>query len=60
MPKKGEFVKFKNFERKIKSVFVIYAHFESILVAENSGKKIQKECYIKNIKDILPEVMNIN
>ena len=60
MPKKGEFVKFKNFERKIKSVFVIYADFESILVTENSGKKIQKGCYIKNIKDILPEVMNIN
>ena len=25
MPKKGEFVKFKNFQRKIKSPFMIYA-----------------------------------
>ena len=30
MPKKGEYVKFKNYERKIKSPFAIYADFESI------------------------------
>ena len=29
MPKKGEFVKFKNYERKINSPFIIYADFES-------------------------------
>ena len=34
MLKKGEFVKFKNYERKIKSPFIIYANFESILVPE--------------------------
>ena len=30
MPKKGEYVNFKNFCRKIKSPFMIYADFESI------------------------------
>ena len=38
MPKKGDFVKFKNFERKIKSSFMIYVYFESILVPEDNGK----------------------
>ena len=32
MPKKGEYVKFKHFERKIESPIMIYADFESILV----------------------------
>ena len=40
MPKKGEYIKFKNFERKIKSPFLIYADFESILVPEDNGNKI--------------------
>ena len=38
MPKKGEYVKFKNYESKIKSPFMIYADFESILVPEDNGK----------------------
>ena len=29
---KGEYVRFKNCERKIKSPFMIYAYFERILV----------------------------
>ena len=37
MPKKGKYIKFKNYERKIKSAFMIYADFESILVPENNG-----------------------
>ena len=32
MPNKGEYVKFKNYERKIKSPFIIYAEFESISI----------------------------
>ena len=32
MPQKGEYIKFKNFGRKIKLTFMIYAAFESILV----------------------------
>ena len=44
MPKKGEFVKFKNYERKkIKSLFIIYADFESILVPENIRKQNPEE-----------------
>ena len=38
MLKKGEFVKFKNYEIKIKSSFIMYADLESILVSENNGK----------------------
>ena len=45
MPKKGEYVKFKNFERKIKLPFMIYADFESILVPEDNGKQNPEESY---------------
>ena len=38
MPKKIEYVKFKYYERKITSPFIIYANFESILVPEGTGK----------------------
>ena len=38
LPKKGEYVRFKNYVRKIKSPFVIYADFESILVPEDNEK----------------------
>ena len=38
MPKKGEYVKFKNYEGKIKLPFIIYADFQGILVPENNGK----------------------
>ena len=46
MPKKGEYVKCRNYERKIKSPFIIYADFESILVPEES--KIQESYTNKN------------
>ena len=45
MPKKVEYVRFKNYERKIKSPFIIYADFESILVAETNGKQNPEEYY---------------
>ena len=45
MPKKGEYVKFKNFERKIKSPFMICAYFESILVPEDNEKQNPNESY---------------
>ena len=38
MPKNGEYIKFKKFERKIKLAFMIYADFESILVPEDNRK----------------------
>ena len=36
MPKKGEYVKCKNNEKKIKLTFIIYADFENILVREDN------------------------
>ena len=45
IPKKGKYVKFKNFERKIKSPFMIYADFESILGPEDNGKQNPNEFY---------------
>ena len=44
-PKKGEYVKFKNIERKIKSPFMIYVDFESILGPEDNGKQNPSESY---------------
>ena len=48
MPKKGEYIKFKNHERKIKSSFIIYTDFESILVPVNNGKQNPKDSYTNN------------
>ena len=45
MPKKGEYVKFKNYKRKIKSPFIIYADYESILIPKNNGKQNPREFY---------------
>ena len=61
MPKKGEYIKFKNYERKIKSPLTIYADFESILVPESNGKQNQEESYTnKYCINILLAVMPIN
>ena len=60
MSKKGEYVKFKNYERKIKSPFISYADFESILVLENNGKQNQEESYTNKYKNIMLAVMDIN
>ena len=43
MPKNGAYVKFKNNDRKIKSLFKIYAGFESISGPENNGKQNSEE-----------------
>ena len=45
MPKRGEFVKFKNCDRKIQQPCIIYADFESILVPENNEKQNSKKSY---------------
>ena len=45
MPKKGKSVKFKNFERQIKSSYMIKANFWSILVPENNGRQNPSETY---------------
>ena len=45
MPKKDEYIIFKNFGGKIKSPFVIYADFESILIPEDNIKQNPNESY---------------
>ena len=45
MTKKGKYIKFKNFGRKIKSPFMIYVDFESILVPEDNGKQNPSESF---------------
>ena len=45
IPKKGKYVKFTNYERKIKPLFIIYADFESVLVPEDNGKQHPEEPY---------------
>ena len=50
MPKKIECVRFKSFERKIKSPFMIYEDLERILVPEDKGKQNPYKSYTKNIK----------
>ena len=37
MSQNGDSVKFKSYERTIRSSFIIYADFESILVPEDNG-----------------------
>ena len=52
MPKKGGYVRFKNYERKIKLQFMIYADFGTILVTEDNGKQKQNldDSYTKKYK----------
>ena len=45
MSKKGEYIKFKNFERKIGPPLMMYVDFEGILVPEGNGKQNPNECY---------------
>ena len=45
MTKKGEYVKFKNYEREIKSPIMMYTDFESILVSVDNWEKIRKGLY---------------
>ena len=45
MPKNGEYIKFKNYERKITSPFIIYADFESVLGPENNRKQNSEDSY---------------
>ena len=39
MPKKGEYIKFRNFERKVNSPYLSYGDCESILVSEENEKQ---------------------
>ena len=58
MPKKGEYVKFKFFLKKL-SPFIIYANVESLRVSEDNGKQNSNESLLINIKNMLLAVMVI-
>ena len=45
MHKNSEYVKFRNYERKIKSLFIIYVDFASILEPENNEKQNPEESF---------------
>ena len=60
MPEKSEYVKFKHFEKKTKSPFMIYADIQSILVPEDNGNQIQMSRILTNIKNMMLVVMVIN
>ena len=53
MPKEAEYVKFKNFKRKIKPSFLIHANFESILVPEDNGKQNPNDSYTNKYQNML-------
>ena len=53
MPKKGEYVQFNNYERKLKSPLMIYGDFQSISVLEDNEKQIQMSRISTNIKNML-------
>ena len=53
IPKKGEYVRFKYYDRKIKWPFMIYANFESIFGSEDNGKQNADESYIKSMLHVV-------
>ena len=53
MFKKGEYVKFKNFERKIKFPFMIYAYFESTLAHVNNIRQNPNESDTSKYQNML-------
>ena len=60
MPTNDEFVKFKNYERKIKSPFIIYGDLKAFQCQKIMESKIWKSLTQTNIKNILLAVMDIN
>ena len=53
MPKKGEFGRFKNYEKKLKLLFMIYEDVDSILVPEDNRSKFYMNLIPANIKNKL-------
>ena len=60
MSKKSEFLRFKNYERKIKSSFMIHDDFENILQPEDMESNLQMSLIQINIKNMSLPVMVIN
>ena len=50
MPKKDKYVNFKNYERQIKSLFIIYADLKAFSCQKKTRSKIQMNIILKNIK----------
>ena len=44
--KTREYIRFKTYERKINSLFMIYENFESKLVPEHNGKQAPNKSYM--------------
>ena len=53
MHKNSEYVKFRNYEIKIKSLFIIYVDFEIILEPENNEKQNPEESFKYQISNCL-------
>ena len=53
MAKKGEYIRFKNYERKINSPLMIYADFEGILVPEDNGKQNPEKSHMRKYEEHL-------
>ena len=53
MSKNSEYVKFRNYERKVKSPFIIYLDIESILVPENNRKQNPEDSYTMEFTTLL-------
>ena len=54
IPEKGEYVRFRNYERKIKSALMIYADLERILLPEDNVKKNPDEPYRNKYQKHVP------
>ena len=54
MAKKGEYITFKNYGRKIKLPFMIFANFESALVPEDNAKQNPEEPYTSKYQKHIP------
>ena len=60
MPKKGEYVRLKKYDREIKSSSYLNADFESSLVPKDNWKQNSNGSYTRNIKTMLLVVIAIN
>ena len=60
MPKNGEYVKFRNYERKIKLAFINYTDFESILLPEDNRNQNPEAPDTNKYQKYIAAVMAIN
>ena len=60
MPEKDRHVKFRKIKKRIKSLFIIYADFESILILEHNKKQNPSKSYANKYQKILLAVLDID